>query len=353
MKKILSFVLSLALILSLCACGGNEPEDATQAATEEVEAAEEKVDFTALGLGNDPVNFVNSAYSPAFDDEYIYYNDVLNDGIYRINHLGEDKTLIAEGANMYLNIQGDFLYYVYDAEYVMEVYKVDTKTLEEERVFMDDGYNNSAIKPFTMLVADNLIMYAYNDLDAHAAMAYNMETKEHITLLGDWDAVDFMSIIVDENRDVYIKRLFPDGTTDLHSVSLEAIKNYEKPNGGDMGDVAIAEAVGEGEDAFGKNYNNESVGIWTLDGSSVMLKSNANNAPGEIYFSKNMNLEDAEKICDTAYYKYASRQYVWNTYGAYKDKLYIVESAGLYDTDDGEKLTVVDRNGEFKRYNVK
>lgn len=350
MKKILSFVLSLALILSLCACGENEPEDATQAATE---AVEEKVDFTALGLGNDPINFVNSAYSPAFDENYIYYNDAPNNGIYRVNCKGNGKTLVTEGKNMYLNIQGEFLYYVYNAGYVMEVYQINTETLEEERIFMDDGYNNSAIEPFTMLATDNLIIYAYSDGDAHAAMAYNMETKEHITLLGDWDAVSFITITADENKDIYIRRLFPDGRDDLHCVNLEDIKNYEPPQKGDMGDVAIAELVEEDPEISEENSHMGFDSIWSLDGSLVALKSNANSAPGEVFIEKNMGIPNSEKVCDTAYQKYENRLYEWNTYGAYKGKLYIIESAGLYDTDKGEKLTVVDGKGEYKRYDVK
>lgn len=405
------------LILALAACGGEEPsnvtdressdnEDAvvTTAAAEE-ETAEFLIDFDFENVGNNPNNFWQSEFAPAFDDEYIYYvvQGKLSDKIYRVSYSGGVPELVIEEEEgcSYLNIyEGDLYYTVAGVNSIpfARLMKLDLETNETVKLFEHSGKKlKNYFSYSSILITDGYAFFATIDdyIGDTLIMAVDVNDPNKSYFLGYEGEARGVEFTTDCEGNVYAL-MKTDGSNanrrKLLSVNIESMKNnyvmfepvvgekdlppfatfvwgkngYAAYDGGylnyyydEINTTELKWYPGE------RNYMNPEAdtladkilstrGQRFVVGNSLVVFGtdivfNGSDVLGDaseglpIFIFKNLDMTEPVEIARSKGITFSNNDPL-NVFGTYKDKLYIIETV-----DDAKTLITIDQDGNVTK----
>ncbi len=241
MKKILAFILSISITISLIGCSGNSSQKNN---TDTVGNISELTENTPIlsktnlnfgmwtDVGNDPNNIWHSRSALAFDDEYIYYSQ--NSSIYKVRYdgTGNIKIYNSDDNAEFLNVYKNALYFTLAGSknidrkhtHYYKIVKLDLSTLKETTIIEDTYQGYSRGYSFSsMLVANGFLLYAIHsntDVESRYATAINLETNEpyYLTSGNSYKDIRFS---VDENKNFYIFMKNSTPETIIHRINVK------------------------------------------------------------------------------------------------------------------------------------
>ena len=250
MKKIMCALLCAMLVFAFAACVDVEVTDYTHqentggedavvtTALKEEETAGFLIDFDFENVGNNPNNFWQSEFAPAFDENYIYYvvQGKLSDKIYKIHYSGGIPELVIEEEEgcSYLNIYDGDLYYtvagVNSAPFA-RVMKLDLETNEATVLFESTGKKLKNYFSFSsVLLADGYFFFAKIDeyIGDTLLMAVDITDPNKSYYLGYQSGDRGVEFTADSEGNVYAL-MKTDGSNanrrKLLKVNIESMKN--------------------------------------------------------------------------------------------------------------------------------
>ncbi len=200
MKRILSLILAFVLIFALSACGEEEKPtvsgSGTNVNTDNISGVEDTTDktdkqtYNFKNTGNHPNNLYHSQYTPAFDNNYIYFSD---NGIYRVDYNGLNKQKLSENEAYRLNLLGGYLYYAFEDG----INRLNVETLAEETIVQTSDKEEI----LALLVVDEFVLYTVES--GKTCLSYALNLNDNTSLLlnttdgDDYDTDVFFSTTKD------------------------------------------------------------------------------------------------------------------------------------------------------------
>lgn len=418
MKKFFSLLLATAMCISLVACGEKNNENQTGDITlnnNEVkkEASKESlIDFSKFNVGNNPNNFYKTTNPPAFDDSCIYYVGNGDDegygtqAVYRIDYKGGNRTCI-EGTHSSndiecLNYYDGNLYYAETDNEMLEIYKVNTNTLEVECICTQDYTYSGRLELYTMIVYKGYIFYAVRGKEMRSSVcAIDINTLETYSLYGEDFEPEHVDAVItfDDEDNIYLYfteyENASSSTSEVYKCSFADITAEEKVNSSGWGvdklqlvsssnylnNGSVITPYGYMWSSSGKEkyFVNEyaditaNSGDWTRSSKKEYVINNSDETlaaiaggtdarwiignsivisygvasfdnPSDIYIIKDFKFENVALVGESEAPLGNRINSLTSSIGAYKDKLYIIELDNM--------LTIVDKDGNVEKYTI-
>ena len=345
-------------------------------------------------VGNDPNNLYQRGSTLAFDEKYIYYP---SDGcINRIDYSGGNKTLIVEEYDVdfeNLNIYKGYIYYSID-DFDSYIKRTNLETLETEIIveLEGDSYRKD-VDIQSVFIIDGKMFYSY-DIDYDNS---NINSFAAVLDLNDFSNQTTICQIAEDkdirfstdNEYVYVFACtYGNYNRLIHEVYKVSLANtsemewLESVTSGDNYDSLIFNTEGFinlSIDRFDKEwsymrkkysdmdfeddewnpidsdvvYKEDNLVItdekrYILDNNMVILNSPMGAEETDIYICKNLDFGNPEKV-GTVYSISLLWNGYWNTVGAYKETLYVVEQITELSPVTEESLVIITSDGQMSR----
>ena len=172
-----------------------------------------------ISIDGSTVNAVKEGYFEELIlyDEYLYFADVVEGGLYRMKYDGSGEELLAENIYSDFAVVNDniYIYASLGEEYMTNIYKMPLDGSSEPEMIVTDTFGGS------MDVAMGRIFYILRDNNLNGMYNYNTATSETNVFVDTWlDDINsdgeylyyYWSGVRQDNSDQGVYRMNPDGT---------------------------------------------------------------------------------------------------------------------------------------------